>query len=282
MKSISPELAAHLASETPTLAWIWRVTRTDDSVYGFTTASDDLEFDDVAYDAATGFLGHDIETAEDLSVSNSEVAGVLDSSTITAADIHAGLWDRSKMDIEIVNYRDLTMGSIWVGGGVVGQIRPGRLRFVAELRGLTQLLGQTVGRAAEKRCNAMLGDARCGVDLGPLTDTGTLTAVNGRVLTDSGNAAVSDWYGAGLLTMTSGDSTGITIEVITFASGVFTLSVPLPFGAQVGDTYSAVPGCRKRYQEDCITKHDNVINFRGFPFIPGEDKIRQVGGRNRA
>jgi hypothetical protein len=49
--------------------------------------------------------------------------------------------------------------------GAIGQIRRGRLAFVAEVRSLAHVLGQTVGRTFQATCDAALGDARCGVDL---------------------------------------------------------------------------------------------------------------------
>ena len=49
--------------------------------------------------------------------------------------------------------------------GAIGQVRRGRLAFVAEVRSLAHLLNQTVGRTFQHACDAELGDARCGIDL---------------------------------------------------------------------------------------------------------------------
>ena len=49
--------------------------------------------------------------------------------------------------------------------GAIGQIRRGRHAFVAEIRSMSHLLGQTVGRTFQASCDAALGDPRCGVDL---------------------------------------------------------------------------------------------------------------------
>lgn len=38
---------------------------------------------------------------------------------------------------------------------------------------------------------------------------------------------------------------------------------------QVGDRFQIIAPCFRRYTEDCITRFDNAINFRGFPFLPG-------------
>ena len=44
MKSLSPALAAHLATGTTTLAYCWRVTRRDGTVLGFTEHDRDLTY----------------------------------------------------------------------------------------------------------------------------------------------------------------------------------------------------------------------------------------------
>lgn len=38
---------------------------------------------------------------------------------------------------------------------------------------------------------------------------------------------------------------------------------------QVGDRFQYIRSCQKRFNEDCQLRYDNVINFRGFPHLPG-------------
>jgi hypothetical protein len=40
---------------------------------------------------------------------------------------------------------------------------------------------------------------------------------------------------------------------------------------QVGDTYTMIPGCGKDIQVDCLLRWNNVVNFRGVPWVPGTD-----------
>ena len=64
----------------------------------------------------------------------------------------------------------------------------------------------------------------------------------------------------------------------SFTGGAFVLAFAVPFNIAVGDTFSVVPGCRHRRTEDCKNKFSNVINFRGFPDVPGNDVIVGLGG----
>ncbi|WAC08905.1 MAG: phage BR0599 family protein [Thermodesulfobacteriota bacterium] len=54
----------------------------------------------------------------------------------------------------------------------------------------------------------------------------------------------------------------------------FTLFLAMPKTIQIGDTYEAYPGCDKKVST-CEDKYDNVINFRGEPFVPPESVINQ-------
>lgn len=280
MKTQSAAMAAARASGTTSLAWCWKVVRLDGAVYGFTSTSRDVYFDGVLYEAASGITPSAIASSADLAVDNLEVAGALDSLAITDDDLRAGRWDGAAVEIFEVNYRDLSMGRMLLATGTLGNVKTGRSTFTAELRGLAQALQQQVGSNYTATCQANFGDTRCKVDLAPLRVTGTLTAVaNRRTLTDSARTEPADYFGAGLITMTSGDCQGLSMEVRDYAAGVFTLAQPLALNVAPGDTYEAVPGCRKRRDPDCLDRWSNVINFRGFPDVPGNDKIIGAAGR---
>jgi uncharacterized phage protein (TIGR02218 family) len=47
-------------------------------------------------------------------------------------------------------------------------------------------------------------------------------------------------------------------------------AMPEPFAA--GDAFTVTAGCDKRF-DTCRAKFDNVVNFRGFPHIPGNDFV---------
>jgi hypothetical protein len=86
----------------------------------------------------------------------------------------------------------------------------------------------------------------------------------------------SGYFDFGLLTFTSGANTGLSGEVRNYAPGVWTLELPFPYTINVGDAYSMRAGCDKSLGT-CKAKFSNVVNFRGEPYLPGVDKIVQVG-----
>jgi hypothetical protein len=88
--------------------------------------------------------------------------------------------------------------------------------------------------------------------------------------------AVDGWFDQGALAFESSDNSGKIQEIKTWTQtnaeiGIF---LPFPFPALAGVKVRMYPGCDKRLAT-CSTKFSNVINFRGEPFIPGEDEYRK-------
>jgi uncharacterized phage protein (TIGR02218 family) len=78
------------------------------------------------------------------------------------------------------------------------------------------------------------------------------------------------------LTWTSGNNNGFSIEVkkFNFQTEVFTLFLSMPYDIQVGDNYSVTYGCDKSL-DTCKDRFNNVVNFRGEPYLPGLDGLLQ-------
>jgi uncharacterized phage protein (TIGR02218 family) len=280
MKSgVSAALQTHLAGEVTTLATCWKITLRDTTVMGFTDYDSDIVFGGVTYGAATGYKASAIQTSSQADVDNLELLGVIDQSQIVATDVQAGRWDFAQVEIFWVNYMDLTQGRLLLRKGTLGEIKRGKTMFRAELRGLSQALTQSHGRLIMPSCDADLGDARCGINLATFpngTRTGALTSVTSRrIFADSAIGMADGWFDGGLIRMTSGANNTQAREVKTylFTGGAITLQESFPYNLAVGDSYSMTAGCLKRFAEDCVAKFNNAVNFRGFPHMPGTDRM---------
>jgi len=284
-KTIGVALKAHYALGSTTISRQWRFERRDGEIVRVTTCARDLLINGEVYRSKEGLNPTAISQEASAAVANSEVNGTMAAESVDEEELYAGLWDGAFVTVFEVNYRDLTMGILSLQSGNIGDVKAGRSAFTAEVRGVTQSLQKVVGRVFTKGCHLLFGSQgtlyrpQCEVDLGPLTVTGALTSVASlRAFSDSSRAEASDYFGAGVLTMTSGDNAGFSMEVYSFDSGSFVLHLPLPFNPAVGDTYSLTPGCRKRFEEDCKAKWNNGPNFGGFPLVPGSDKVLGLGG----
>ena len=279
MKALSPGLAAHLASGTTTLAWCWKITRADGVVMGFTDHDRVLTFAGTTFEPESGFAAAEIRTGSDLSVDAQDAEGALSSDRITETDILDGRWDNALVELWRVNWQ-ATGQRVLMRRGAIGELRRGRSSFVAEIRSLSHLLGQTVGRVFQGSCDAALGDARCRVDLDDLAVTGSGQV--GDLLRDRAFIAArlegfaSGWFAFGSLTWTSGANAGRAAEIARHEAGggaviLTLLEVPVR-EISPGDAFTIRAGCDKRL-ETCRAKFGNVVNFRGFPHIPGQDAI---------
>jgi len=288
MKSLSASLQAHLDSGTTTLAWCWRIERADGVVFGFTDHDRALEFGGVTYQPESGFAASEIRSGTDLAVDAQDAEGVLTSDTITETDIIDGRWDNAGVEIWRVNWNAVGQ-RVLMRRGAIGQVRRGRLAFVAEVRSLGHVLNQTVGRTFQHACDAELGDARCGIDLDDpaYQAEGSVTGVTGdRSFSASGlGGFAGGWFALGRLSWTSGPNAGrvaevASHEVIAGARRLALLEAPVRPIA-VGHDFVVRAGCDKRL-ETCRDRFANVVNFRGFPHIPGQDTVIRYPNRGDA
>ena len=122
MKSVSGALATHLAGAVTTLATCWRVERTDGAVFGFTDHDRDLVVSSVTYAAASGYARAAIASRADLSVDDTELSGILNSGLITESDIRAGIWDGAEVRTFVVNWTDISQGTLPLRRGRLGEV----------------------------------------------------------------------------------------------------------------------------------------------------------------
>lgn len=279
MKAISPALQSHLDDGTTTLAWCWKITRADGVVLGFTDHDRVLTFTGVDFEPESGLSASEIRAGSDLSVDSQDAEGALTSDRISEADILDGRWDNALVEVWRVNWQAPGQ-RVLLRRGSIGEIRRGRMAFVAEVRSLAHVLGQTVGRVYQGTCDAALGDTRCGVNLNAPAYRGTgavVDPVRDRAFTASGLGSFTNgWFAFGYLEWTSGSNSGRSAEVVLheLASGIVTITLleaPVRPVAS-GDAFIIRAGCDKR-GETCAAKFANIRNFRGFPHIPGQDTV---------
>jgi hypothetical protein len=165
MRQIPTELADRIESGAATLCHAWLLKRPDGVKAGFTDHDRDLEVDGVICRAASGWTVGATESERGLAAGSAALAGVLDDSTISESDIAAGLYDRSEVALWRIDWRRLDLKvQLWVAR--LARIRRNGDGFTAELEGPMAALERVVGRTYGRDCDAQLGDARCGVDLG--------------------------------------------------------------------------------------------------------------------
>lgn len=276
MQTLPTAFAAHLAQEVTTLATCWNIKGKDGVTLYFTDHDRDLIVDGYTYCAADSMSPSAVSSQVGLAVDNLEFTGMLSATSITESDLLAGKYDHAEITIFLVNYADPAMGKLKLKTGWLGEVTLQGGQFTAEMRGLSAQLQQVIGDVYTSSCRAALGDARCGVNLGSYTFSGSVTATEAAfAFKDSTKTQANDYFAGGIVHFTSGANTGISMEVRDFANGRFGLFLPMPNAIAVGDGFTVSAGCDKQF-DTCIGRFNNAVNFRGEPHVPGTDKMLET------
>jgi len=262
---------------TTTRARAWALTRADGLVMGFTDHDRDLAFDGITFRAGTGMSASAIIQGTGLAVDNTEAAGALSDAGLTEDDILAGVYDNAALTLWEVDWQAPAWRRV-LFRGTLGEVTRAGGAFKAELRGLTEPLGRSGGRVFGPLCPAVLGDARCAVDL----DNSTYSAE--AILSGVGEGgAILDlpllpsyaegWFTDGRVLVIDGAAAGFSASIRREVHGdglrlhlwAALARMPAP-----GDTVRLVAGCDKRFST-CRLKFANTANFQGFPHVPGDD-----------
>lgn len=275
-------LNTHLATEATHVCYCWSVRRSDGRVLGFTDHDRRLSFEGITFTPESGLSAKALTSTTGLSVNNSEALGVLNADAITEADIEAGRYDDAEVTTWLVQWDDVTRREVKFIGSI-GEITRESGTYRAELRGLTELLNQPQGRSYLRTCSAVVGDAGCKVNVNDpmFRADATLSALDdGQVLTMTLDATYTDrWFEGGVIAFRSGLAEGLQAVIkkdeTRGTKRILTLWRPMPAAIAVGDSVRLTAGCDKRAQT-CREKFGNLLNFQGFPDIPGDDWLMSV------
>ncbi|MFN0192659.1 MAG: DUF2163 domain-containing protein [Aestuariivirga sp.] len=287
MRTLPTGLAAHLASGATTLCHCWKLTPTGSAAMGFTDHDADIAFDGVTFTASTGFEASEIESSLGLSVDNLEAAGALQSPELSPERLDAGDFRNADVEIWRVNWQD-PLQRVLLRKGHVGEVRRTEQTFTAEVRGLAHVLDQSKDRVFAYPCDAVLGDARCGVDLDQPLFRGTgVVAANedDRRFRVTGLDPFADgWFARGQLAWLTGANAGRSADVKSFRVAN-TVHVEIwqkaAYPVAVNDSFEIRAGCDKQFPT-CKAKFSNIANYRGFPHMPGTDFVGSYAVRGDA
>ncbi len=269
-------LDLHLKSGATAVSRCWRVTRADGTAFGFTDHDLNLAFDGTVFRANTGMSAAALSQTTGLSVDNTEAVGALSDAAITEDDIFAGRFDGAEVEAWLVQWA-APENRVLQFRGSLGEITRANGAFSAELRGLAEQMNVPTGRVYQRTCQAVLGDAECGFDLttaGYATEA-VVTSTDGRIFTFDGVINFEPrWFERGRLSVLSGAANGLSgaVKLDRVTDGVRHVQLwdSLREDIAAGDTIRLTAGCDKR-METCRLKFTNLLNFQGFPDIPGED-----------
>ena len=299
MRNASVEFERHLAGEATTLAFCWKVTRTDGQVKGFTNHDESLEFGGATYEPNSAVSRSSISSADALAAGNLDIVGALTSEELSESDLEEGLWDSAKVEMFVVNWQDPAAQHMQIFEGYFGDIERTEDLFTIDIRSVIERFNVSQGRIFQRNCSADLGDSKCRVnlDLSVYNASATVSKVTSPLEIEAEILGfASGWFSQGAVTWETGANADVKTEIrrhtqesrlvwtgiaeshvqtgkalITFQSAPF-------HAVNVGDRFRIDAGCDKSLAT-CRQKFENTENFRGFPHMPSNDAVLRVGGR---
>lgn len=163
MKTLTTEFAEALASGVTTTCLCWTLTRADGHVLRSTEHDRTLIIAGHAFEPGGSLEGLRLTATASLAPGQAEVRGALSHDGITETDLDAGVWDGARLHVIRADWR-APEHFVDVWSGQLTRLRRGQAGFEAELVSVKADLERPVGRLYTRRCDAVLGDARCGID----------------------------------------------------------------------------------------------------------------------
>lgn len=260
--------------ELDTAATFWRVYRRDGVTLGFTSHDRDLFFDRIGHKAAPGMVPAAIRLNADLSKDNAEVEGVLSHDSIRVEDLAAGLFDGAAIEIGIVDWRNLDSHQLY--SGQLGLVESNDRSFSAQLHSAKQILERDIVPRTSPTCRATFCGPGCGLSAARFTSThrlGEIDVDHNRVhFPGLDNSNCVD----GRVRFLDGPQTGLSFGVVAADTEWLTLDRPLAPGTPPGIRAKIREGCDHTLGT-CGSRFGNAINFRGEPFLPGNDLLARYG-----
>jgi uncharacterized phage protein (TIGR02218 family) len=279
---VKQSLMSLLDSSTRYLATLWKLARTDGVTQYFTDHDAALIFEGQTYLPACGFNASARQKTGGLNPQNLDMVGYIDNDELDHDDLRAGRFREAEVTEYVVDFRYPFAGAIITNTYWVTDVAFSDGVWTASLAGLSRWLQHAVGKVYTRNCRHIFGDSMCKLNTATFTTTGTVSLTNAsspRAVFESDSPGVislgANYFANGSIHWLSGLNNGLRMEVKASTNwGEFTTQLPLPYDVTVGDVFTVYAGCDKTMNQ-CINKFDNMVNFGGFPFVPGTDRMIQ-------
>ncbi|MFN3620892.1 DUF2163 domain-containing protein [Sphingorhabdus sp.] len=263
-----------------TIVYGWRLERADGVTLGFTSHDADILHDGIMLRSSPGLQPTTVIQSAGLDKDGLEVSGALTSDSICADDLAVGRWDGAYLEIFLFDWTTPSSGKRVLATGELGQVSYTDDTFEAELIGPQAQLDRAVAPQTSPSCRAHFCDAACGLNRERFRHLAEVSGVDDNRISVTPRSLIPDGHLAyGELRWLSGANCGLTTRIADNAdSDILLLRAPLR-SADIGDMVELTEGCDK-LMSTCAARFGNGINFRGEPYLPGNDLLTRYPGAN--
>ncbi|KHL24538.1 hypothetical protein PK98_11120 [Croceibacterium mercuriale] len=267
------------ATELEGVATFWRIERRDGVTVGLTNHDRDLCFDGVRHQASPGMVPSAIRRTRDLSPDSAEVAGALCASGLCGDALAAGRFDGASFVIGLVDWETLEREVLF--RGCLGEAVQAGGTFQVELQGAKALLDVDLVPRTSPTCRAEFCGPGCNLSPARFTHEArivTCDAEAGRIVL--AGEADADRLAGGWLRWVDGPHAGEIMPVVGVEDGAVLVDQPAMAEAPPGTGVILREGCDRTIAA-CHARFANAVNFRGEPFLPGNDLVTRHAGMMR-
>lgn len=265
-----------LDSQAITTAFLWKLTRQDGVVLGFTSHDRTIHRAGLQFDARPGMTPSAISIEEGFDIDTLSISGALTADGLRGDDLELGRWDGAHVELAICDWRSpddrwmrLASGTI---GDVVRQDHDGAGSFSVELLSPIAALSRGGPPRCSALCRASLGDARCQVDMSEHRIEAAVDRVEEAALILADPLPAPERFSDGVVRFLTGPFAGIDRPIGVAEEDRVELLDPLP-GFHIGRCRVRLSeGCDRRF-ETCATRFGNAAQFDGEPHVPGTDAL---------
>lgn len=274
-------ILAHGSPCTTQRCQIWTIHRRDGKIFRFTSHDEEVKRGPAVYLPCKSLNPTAAENASTLgSVGNIELTGIIDHDSITEADLYGGLFDDAFVTVDLYSWGDRRVSPRRLAAGWTGSIGTGDTGFTLEILGPgSRLEQQALVQMITPSCRWIFGSPQCGVNIEAMKVPSVVVKAHSRgsMRLDLPAEPTDRQWSNGRIRFITGPNAGITVETKTvdFTSGEVVLWQSPGFLPEPGDEVEILPGCDFNRDGGCKV-YNNVINFGGFPDVPGSDALLET------
>lgn len=268
-------IRAFLASELEGVATFWRIFRRDGVALAFTSHDRDLWFDGLLHRAAPGMIPSAIRRSARLDDDSAEIEGALTHDSISEADLLVGRYDRATIAVGVVDWESREYAVLY--RGTLGEIAVSDGAYSADLRSAKSALDVDPVPRTSPLCRARFCGPGCSRNAALHTATAAVEATSEDLESVTFAGIDPALFLHGELVWLDGPMAGLRARIVDSGPDGLMLDQPVDVAPAPGTRARLLEGC-DRTLATCSTRFGNSRNFRGEPFLPGNDMIARYGG----
>ncbi|MEE4154456.1 MAG: DUF2163 domain-containing protein [Erythrobacter sp.] len=260
--------------ELDSVATFWRILRRDGVALGFTSHDRNLYFGGICHRAAPGMLPAAIRLSSRIDDDSAEVEGALSHDAIRADELRTGLYDAASILIGVVDWETLQNHVLY--SGALGAIEDNGRSFSAEMRSAKHVLEADIVPRTSPTCRALFCGPGCGLSRTRFMTRHRVISVDLEKNAVELSGTLPEGVLDGELRFLEGPQTGKAFGILAVDGTFVTLDEAIADGLAIETAVELLEGCDHTLVT-CAERFQNSKNFRGEPFLPGNDLLARYG-----